>query len=721
MDCGPSCIRIIAKFYGKNFSRERIVNLSETTREGSTLLGLSDAAEAIGFRSLGARLDFLSLEEESPFPCIAHWNKSHFIVVYKIKDDIVYVSDPAYGLITYTKDDFIKGWVGNNTDEVTPEGIILILDPTPKFNQTSLEVDETKKGLKFLYKYIFRYKKFLTQLLLGLIAGSLLQLVFPFLTQSIVDIGIQNQDINFIYLILLAQLMLFLGKTSIELIRGWILLHLSTRINISLISDFFIKLMSLPIAFFDVKMTGDIMQRIQDHRRIEHLLTSTSLSVLFSFVTIVLFSFVLFYYSFSIFLVFLFGSLLYFLWVILFLKKRRKLDYKRFAYVSQEQSKIIELINGMQEIKLNNAEKQKRWGWEHLQARLFKVSIQSLTLEQSQTAGSMFINELKNIFISFLSATLVINGEMTLGMMLSVSYIIGELNAPITQIAGFAQSIQDAKISLERLQEIHVKKEEDDVQDTFVPIVDVNNDLILSNVSFRYTGTRTHVLDDLNILIPGNKVTAIVGASGSGKTTLMKLLLKFYEADIGEVRIGEQNLKNISQKKWRDLSGVVMQEGYIFNDTIARNIAVGQDVIDKEKLRRAVTLANIKEYIEGLPTSYNTKIGLEGVGLSAGQKQRILIARAIYKDPKLFFLDEATSALDANNEKIIMNNLEKFYKNKTVVVIAHRLSTVKNADKIIVLEKGKVIEEGNHQALVNLKGRYFSLVKNQLDLGKLND
>lgn len=714
-DCGPTCLKIIAKYYGKILRIQSLRNFSETTREGSNLLGLSDAAEEIGLRTLAVKISLAGIQN-APLPLILHWNKNHYVVLYEIRKRNFFISDPAHGLLTYSKKQFLEGWIGKNATDETEEGIALLLETTPKFYQKEFEKEE-RLGFKFLSKYVLKYKSFLWQLIIGLLAASVLQLIVPFLTQSVVDVGIKNQDINFIYLILLAQLFLFLGRTAIEVIRSWILLHLSTRINISLVSDFFIKLMALPISFFDVRMTGDILQRINDHRRIERILTTSSLNVMFSMFNLLVFGFVLAYYSLQIFAVFFVGSLLYFGWIFLFLKKRKDLDYKRFSQVSREQSKVIELINGMQEIKLHNAEKQKRWGWEYMQASLFKISVANLSLEQYQSVGSGFINELKNILITILSAFLVIEGEITLGMMLAITYIVGQLNSPIVQLINFIREVQDAKISLDRLAEIHNKEDEEQADIEKTDEIPNDSNLDIKNISFRYIGSGESVLKNMDLQIPANKITAIVGVSGSGKTTLMKLLLKFYNPDKGEVSIGNYNLKNVSQKSWRNKCGVVMQEGYIFNDTIARNIAVGEDHIDKKRLAHAVDVASIKTFIETLPLNYNTKIGMEGMGLSTGQKQRLLIARAVYKNPDYLFFDEATSALDANNEKTIMEKLNTFFVNKTVVVIAHRLSTVKNAHQIVVLDEGKISEIGNHENLVALKGQYFDLVKNQLELG----
>lgn len=719
-DCGPTCIRIISRHYGRLTDLEAIRSLAETTREGSSLLGLSAAAEGLGFKTLAVKIDFTTLMEEAPLPCICHWGQQHFVVVYDIKksggNTTVYVSDPAYGLIKYSKQEFIDGWMGRGKKETDEEGIALLLEPTPAFYEADSSAPRNRKNFSFLFSYFSRYKKLMVQLSLGLLAGSLLSLIFPFLTQSIVDIGIQNHDINFIYLVLLAQVMLFLGRMGIELTRSWILLHLSSRINISIVSDFFIKLMKLPISYFDTRMTGDIMQRISDHQRIEQLLTNSSLNTLFSLVNLVIFSVVLLLYDYRLFLIYLLGAGLSVAWIAFFLKKRKELDYKRFSQVSQEQSKVIELVNGMQEIKMHNAEKQMRWGWEFMQVKLFKIQIKALSLEQWQTVGSNFINQVKDIFVSFLAAKLVLDGNITLGMMLSVQYIIGQLNGPLIQLMDFVKQLQDAKISLERLGEIH-NKEDEERPETQIPADLPEQDIALDNVTFRYTGAGAPVFENLSLRIPHRKTTAIVGASGSGKTTLLKLLMKFYEPGEGEIKIGNVQLQHVSARYWREQCGVVMQDGYVFNDTIARNIAVGRDDIDRRQLRQAVEVACIKDFVESLPLSYNSKIGNEGIGISGGQRQRLFIARAVYKAPEYLFFDEATSALDANTEKAIMGNLEAFLKGKTAVIIAHRLSTVKNADKIIVLDKGKVVEEGSHEELVALRREYYRLVKNQLELG----
>jgi ATP-binding cassette subfamily B protein len=717
MDCGPTSLAMIARYYGKVYSQQTLRERSFITREGVSMLGTSDAAESIGMRTMGVRITFDQLANEVLLPCIAHWKQNHFIVVYKIKNKFIYVADPAHGLVKYTKEEFMAGW-GSTRQEGENQGLCLLLEPTPDFYKMEDE-KLNKSSFKFLFSYLRPYKKFLLQLLLGMLIGSMLQLIFPFLTQAIVDFGINNQDIGFITLILIAQLALFAGRTSVEFIRSWILLHVSTRINISLISDFLIKMMKLPIGFFDTKMIGDILQRIGDHRRIENFLTTSTLNILFSLINLVIFGIVLFIYDMRIFWIFIIGSILYFLWIYVFMKKRRELDFKRFNQLADNQSNLIQLITGMQEIKLNNCEKQKRWQWERIQARLFRVNIKSLSLSQYQQIGSVFINQSKNIFITFFAAKAVIDGDMTLGMMLAVQYIIGQLNSPIEQLINFMHTTQDAKISLERLGEIHQKEDEEDPDQEKVSILPRDKTINISGLSFQYEGPHSEfVLKDVGLQIPEGKITAIVGVSGSGKTTLIKLMLGFYPPSKGEIKIGDLDIRNISNRLWRQRVGSVMQDGFIFSDTIAKNIAVRDELVDKKRLLEAARIANIQEFVDSLPLGYNTKIGQEGHGLSQGQKQRILIARAAYSSPEYLFFDEATNALDANNERAIMENLENFFKGRTVVIVAHRLSTVKNADQIVVLEKGKIVERGTHRELTKMKGAYYNLVKNQLELGK---
>jgi ATP-binding cassette subfamily B protein len=725
MDCGPSCLRMIARYYGKNYSLENLRERCFLSRAGVSLLGISDAAESIGFRTIGVTIGYEQLTDEIPLPCIVHWKQNHFVVVYKIKknkpffgksSETIYVADPGLDTVRYTKEEFIKEWQSTRIDG-EEKGIALLLEPSPDFyNIADEQTDKTR--LSYLFSYLKPYRKYITQLVLGMLLGSLLQLIFPFLTQSIVDKGIASHNLGFITLVLIAQLVLLVSRISVEFIRSWILLHISSRINISLISDFLIKLMKLPIGYFDTKMIGDILQRIGDHTRIESFLTGSSLSTLFSLINLIVFGAVLAYFDISIFGIFIVGTLLYIAWIFLFLRKRRELDFKRFAKASENQSNLIQLITGMQEIKLNNCEKQKRWKWERIQAGLFHISMKSLALGQYQKIGSFFFNQTTNIFITFIAARAVVNGQMTLGMMMAVIYIIGQISSPIEQLISFIQSWQDAKISLERLGEIHLKQDEETSATPHVSIIPEKTDIVINKMSFRYEGPNSpNVLTNINICIPAGKITAIVGASGSGKTTLVKLLLGFYKPNEGDIKVGEINLHNFNSHSWRARCGAVMQDGFIFSESIAQNIATGEEIIDRDRLFNAVKIANIQEFVESLPLGYNTKVGQEGSGISQGQKQRLLIARAVYKDPEYIFFDEATNALDANNEKVIMQNLSEFFKGKTVVVVAHRLSTVKNADQIIVIDKGNIIEIGNHQLLTEKRGAYYELVKNQLELG----
>lgn len=716
MDCGPSCLKMVSAYYGRSISLDKLREYSYITREGVSFLGLSEAAEKIGFRTIGVRIPFEKLSKESPLPCIVHWRQKHFIVVYKIKSDKVFVADPALGKITLSRQEFEKEWAGTSLDG-EKQGLVLILQPTPEFFDSGDDKSQ-KHGFKFLYKYIKLYRRYFFQLVLGLLIGSFIQLILPFLTQSIIDIGINTSDISFIYIILFAQLSLLIGRMSVDFIRSWLLLHIGTRVNISVVSGFLTKLMSLPVSFFDTKFTGDILQRIDDNNRIESFLTTSTLNVLFSFFNIIIFSIVLAIYDLRILLLFITGTLLYILWVSVFMKSRARLDHKRFNQISATNTKLIEIINGMQEIKLTQSEMSKRWDWENLQALLFKTKVKSLSLFQYQQAGGKFILEVSNILITVIAATAVINGDITLGMMLAVQFIIGQLNMPVGQIIGFFRTAQDARMSLDRLAEVHARDEEESDSDMKVRNLPADKDIYINNLSFQYEGPRSPmVLKDIDIHIPHQKVTAIVGPSGSGKTTLLKIILGFYKPVNGEILVGDTLLNNLSLKLWREKCGVVMQDGFIFPDTVAYNIAPGIETIDQEKILKAVDIANIRKFLESLPLGYNSKIGFDGKGLSQGQKQRILIARAVYKNPEFLFFDEATNSLDANNEKIITDKLAGFYRGKTVLIVAHRLSTVKNADNIIVLDAGRIAETGSHDELISLKGYYYNLVKNQLDLG----
>jgi len=717
MDCGPTCVSMIANYFGKNYSIDYLRKKSFLTREGVSLLGISEAAESIGFRTNGVRISFGDLLK-APLPCIVHWDQIHFVVLCGIrkkgKSYLLTIADPAVGEMSYNQADFCRSWISTRNDGLE-SGIALLLEPMPEFYSATDE-KPNRKNISFLISYLKPYKSMVTQLIMGLFIGSLLQLILPFLTQSIVDFGISNQNLSFIHLVLIAQLVLTLSSSSVEFIRGWILLHLGTRINISLISDFLIKLMRLPMGYFDSKMTGDILQRINDHHRIENFLTNSSLNTIFSMFSILIFGVVLAYYSWIIFAIFFGGSFLYCIWVWLFMKQRKELDHKLFANQSLQQSKVIQLITGMQEIKLHGCENQKRWEWESIQAKFFQLNIKSLALMQYQDSGAVLINQFKNLLITATAAGFVIKGDMTLGMMLSVQYIIGQLNSPIDQAIDFIRKTQDAKLSLARLSEIHELQNEEILTDR-INVIPKGKNLNLHQLNFSYESEFSEpVLKNIQISIPTGKQTAIVGMSGSGKTTLIKLLLGYYPPNKGEIMLDTVPLDQYSIREWRKSCGVVMQDGYIFSDSIANNIAPGEDTIDTIRLMEAVVTANIRDFIQSLPLGFNTKIGSEGHNLSQGQKQRILIARAVYKNPEFLFLDEATNALDANNERTIMQHLEEFFKGRTVVVVAHRLSTVKRADQIIVLDKGNIVERGTHRELTELKGAYYHLVKNQLEL-----
>ena len=722
MDCGPTCLRIISKYYGVSYSLQFLRERTYISREGVSMEGIINAAESIGFRTLGVRITTTQLVEECPLPCILYWNKNHFVVCHKIEKEKgsyhFHIADPGSATsVIYTEEEFSKCWI--NTQIADKEaGLALLLEPSPEFYKESKRNASNKQQLSFFFKYLTPYKKELLLLIAGMVIASGLQLIVPFLTQALVDKGIKNSNLSLITLILIAQLLIFFGGLSVDFVRNRILLYTNTKINITLISDFLAKLTKLPLHFFDTKKIGDIMQRIGDHSRIESFLTGSSLTTFFSLVNFIVFSVVLAYYNWIIFALFVTGNGLYVIWIMFFMKYRRELDVKRFAQAAGEQSNLYQLITGMQEIKLNNSEDQKRWKWKQIQIKLFRISLQSLKVEQYQKLGSAFFNQTTNILITFIAARTVVSGNMTLGMMMSVTYIVGQLNAPIEQFISFARAFQDARISLERLNEIHQQKDEEQDISTKSKDLPVDQTIRINHLYFSYSGhDEDTVLSDINLTIPEKKITAIVGASGSGKTTLIKLLLGFYSPQKGDIQVGNLSLEKINPHLWREKTGAVMQDGYIFSDTITENIAVGQHTIDQKRLQQAVSIANIKDYIESLPLKYNTTIGIEGNGVSQGQRQRILIARAVYKNPEYIFLDEATNALDANNEKGILEHLQSFYQGRTVIIVAHRLSTVKNADKIVVLNHGQIVEEGTHIELTKQKGFYYKLIKNQLELG----
>ncbi|WPV64031.1 peptidase domain-containing ABC transporter [Chitinophaga sp. LS1] len=716
MDCGPTCLRMIAKFYGKHYSTDTIRQVSGFSKLGVSLLGISETAEQIGFRTRGIQINYDKLQIV-PLPSILHWNQKHFVVLTRITNRYAIIADPAGGMIKYTKNEFLSHWKSNEIEEIGAVGTALILEPTALFYEADGE-KENKLSWRLVTQYLRFCRQPLMQVFISLLIGMLLQLIVPFLTQSMVDVGIKSHSIDYIIITLAAQMMLSISSTINSYIRSRIQLRISSIVNLSLLSDFWIKLTKLPLSYFERHHTGDTMQRLGDNKAIQSFLTGGPLSTIFSILTFFIYAIILVYYNAILFMVFMVGNFFYFLWLRIFLPIRRKLNYDSFYISSIENNATLQLVQGMHEIRLNNAEQLKRWEWEDIQARIFKLTFKNLNYSQLQSAGALLINNGKDVLISFMVARLVVEGQLTFGAMLSVQYIIGQLSGPMNQLIGLTQSIQDTKISLERLNEVHEMEDEEPLDKHFIKELPHNKTINIDHLSFRYPGIDNDlVLDDVSFTIPEGKVTAVVGMSGSGKTTILKLLLKIYGEYQGDIRIGDSNFKHISPKSWRRQTGAVLQDGYIFNDTFARNIAVGDEFVDMNKLVKSCKIANILSFIESLPNGFNTRLGVEGVGISQGQKQRLLIARAVYKNPEYLLFDEATNSLDANNEKVIVENLDRFFRGRTVIVVAHRLSTVRDADKIIVIDKGKIIEEGNHYSLIAKEGKYYELVRNQLELG----
>lgn len=720
VDCGPTCLRMVAAYHGQQYSLQHLRELCHIERDGVSLLGIVHAAEQIGFNADAFRLPWASAQRDQSglldlqAPFIVHWEQNHFVVVYEIGPDQVLIGDPkAPNLQKLSSTAFQKGWCSQGEQE----GVVLLLQPTADFYEADQQGESEQFGFAYLLRFLGPYRRLIWQLLIGLLGLSALQLLFPFLTQALVDIGISNQDLSFVWLMLLGMLLLFLGEVSITLLQGWILLHVGTRVNVSLVAQFLQKVMRLPLSYFDQKSTGDFLQRIYDQNRIEQFLTNTTLAALFSFVSLLVLGILLGWYHWGICLIFFGAAALYVGWIFLFLKRRALVDHQRFRELTENQNTLIELVEGMPEIKLQQSERRRRFAWVQIQNKLFKTNTRFLTLTQYQDTGAQFISQLKDIFILFISARAVIQGHLSLGEMLAIQFVVGQLNVPLQRLVGFTRMAQDARLSLERLGELQQLEEEEPDSDLKISDLPAAADLILDGVSFAYSPLSGNVLDEINMRIPHGKVTAIVGPSGSGKTTLIKLLLGFYSPGQGQIRLGDHALDSYSIGSWRAACGAVLQDGFLFSDTIARNISESSANIDQEQLLRATKMANLQDYIQRLPQQFQTKIGPQGNGISQGQRQRILIARAIYKNPAFIFFDEATNALDAENEKVIVDNLQHFFQGRTVVVVAHRLSTVKNADHIVVLEQGRIVEEGSHEQLLVQRGRYYALIKNQLELG----
>lgn len=715
MDCGPACLKTIAKYYGKYYTLQYLRDKSGLSKEGVSFLDLSYAAESIGLRSLSLKATVNDIYSKVPLPCIIHWANSHFVTVYRVTSKKIYVSDPARGLVSYSYQQFKENWY--KIEHESQKGVLLALEPQADFGlYFENEKKSRKRTVENLVAYFTPYKKSFTNLFIVMFIVTFLQALLPFISKAVIDVGIQRQDVDFINIVLIANIAIILSVTLSNAVRDWIMVHITSRINIALISDYLMKLMKLPISFFESKLTGDILQRANDHERIRSFIMNNSINLIFSTLTFVVFAIILWVYNSYIFYIFLIGSGLYVAWVLAFLRLRKKLDWNYFELISKNQSYWVETIEGMQDIKINNYEKAKRWKWENIQARLYKVNLRSLTVNNYQNLGAQFIDSVKNLLITFFCAKAVINGQITFGVMISTQFIIGMLSGPIQQFVQFIVSAQFAHLSFLRLNEIHEQEEEDETSGANDIELTGDKTITLKQLFFQYTPTAPMVINGIHLSIPSGKVTAIVGDSGSGKSTLLKLLLRLYKPSYGEIMIGNMNMNNISLKQWRDKVGVVMQDGKIFSDTILNNIVLDDEKTDYERLRYAVSTANISEEIEQLPLGYQTMMGEQGRGLSGGQKQRILIARALYKNPDFLFFDEATNSLDTINEQKIIAALENVFKDKTVIVVAHRLSTIRKADQIVVMRKGTIAEIGTHESLMKRKGIYYQLVESQVDL-----
>jgi ATP-binding cassette, subfamily B, bacterial len=720
MDCGPACLKMISKHYGKYYSLQYLRDLCGNTREGVSLAGISYGAEAIGLRTLAAYCSIKDIVMKVPFPIIVHWDNSHFVVLYDVKEKRgenlkFYIADPAKGHVTYNRKEFEDKWF--KKDQNMDSGVLLIMEPQADFKQRQEgERAERRKQLENLVGYFLPYKKSFLYLGIVMLLITGMQAMLPFISKAVIDVGIQTQDVDFINIVLIANLALIVSLTLSAAVRDWILQHLSSRINIALISDYLIKLMKLPVTFFENKMLGDILQRANDHERIRSFIMNNSLNLIFSSLTFLIFAIVLLTFNLTIFILFIAGSLLYIFWVMGFLRFRKKLDWEYFELTAKNQSYWVETISGIQDIKINNYEQAKRWKWEGIQARLFKINLRMLSINNVQNLGASFIDSVKNLLITFFCAKAVIQGEITFGVMISTQFIIGVLNGPVQQLISFMVTFQFAQISFMRLNEIQVLKDEDEDSGNNDMTLAVNNDIVINNMSFRYTQVSPIILKNINLIIPQGKVTAIVGDSGSGKSTLLKLLLRLYKPSYGEMLVGGLNINNISLRQWRAKCGAVMQDGKIFNDTILNNIILDDEKLDNDRLRKAVTAANIAHEIEQLPMGYQTKMGEDGRGLSGGQKQRVLIARALYKNPDILFFDEATNSLDTINEQKITQALDQIFHGKTVIVVAHRLSTIRKADQIVVMKDGHIVEVGDHDSLIQRRGRYSQLVESQSEI-----